>query len=195
MSIFPQQTIIGTLADGSQTRLEVWNFDDLRTLEIARRLILIFLCFFIVGFIAPLLLLFSLFELGSDKEKNLWGMIISFVFLLDCHFGFWCSGALSMLFNWNGIAFFIGLNVASLITHAIIYFYGGEELRKSRIFILVIIVAVGLIVGKSVAKSIGSGRYKISMERVEFSKQYKIEQDANEKEEQDRMNDGRWSNL
>lgn len=126
MNITPKSIFKGTNSDGSNFRMEEWDFSTLAQIELVSFIVTMLMVIVLSAFIPiTLLVLTVVFFNGRFALANIVGLIGGIYFLYDCSHGWLTLLTLSMFFEESTISLLYGLNLGAVIGHIIIILFGG----------------------------------------------------------------------
>jgi hypothetical protein len=157
MNFRPEKVYLGKHANGSNLRIEEWNYDTRAGYELVGGFINIFSAVFFIQIISPLILLFTI--LGFNGRTNIFnviGLVLGSYFLYDAYHGWLVTNFLRILLSESVINILVYLNAISVVLHAILLLFSAviyntinirfETEDKCRQAFLVFILAIGCIV-------------------------------------------------
>lgn len=156
MNITPRNILKGTNSNGTSFRAEEWDFNTLAQIELTGLIGIILISIVLSSFISAIFLIFCAVKFNSTGNLlNVIGILVSTYFLVDCSHGWVTLWALWCCFDESTINTLIGLNVACILAHVVLLFFGGiinQTINGSKpilIVILGIVMAIGFAIGIS----------------------------------------------
>lgn len=157
MNFRPEKLFLGKNQDGSNLRIEEWNYDTRAGYELIGSFYHIFAMVIFVEIISPLILIKSIDTFnGRATIFNVIGLLLGSYFLYDAYHGWLVTNFLNIFLSEKVINVLIYLNTVSVVLHAVFllfstiiyntinYIFTSEE--KCKQAFLSIIVSIGLVV-------------------------------------------------
>lgn len=154
MNITPKSIFKGTNSDGSNFKMEEWDFGTLAQIELVSFVCTMLMVVMLSAFIPiTLLILTIIFFNGRFALANVVGLIGGIYFLYDCSHGWFVVQILSMIFSESLVTVLYGLNLGAVIGHIIIIllgtslFNGANENKTTFGVVIMLAVFVSLFIG------------------------------------------------
>ena len=126
MNFRPEKVFLGKNPDGSNLRIEEWNYDTRAGYELAGGFINLFSAVFFIQIISPFILILTILNFNGQKTiLNLIGLALGSYFLYDAYNGWLVTNFLRILLSENIMNILIYLNAISVVLHAVLLLFGG----------------------------------------------------------------------
>ena len=158
MNFRPEKVFLGKNPDGSNLRIEEWNYDTRAGYELAGSFINLFSVVFFIQIISPFILILTILNFNGQKTiLNLIGLVLGSYFLYDAYSGWLVTNFLRILLSENIMNILIYLNAISVVLHAVLLIFGGviynvinstcDTLENCKQTFMLIVVFIGFFSG------------------------------------------------
>jgi hypothetical protein len=120
MNFRPEKLYLGKHANGSNLRIEEWNYDTRAGYELIGSFINLFSAIFFIQIISPIILVYTI--LGFNGRANIFnviGLVLGSYFLYDAYNGWLVTNFLHILLSERVINILVYLNAVSVVLHPI----------------------------------------------------------------------------
>jgi len=126
MNFRPEKVFLGKNPDGSNLRIEEWDYDTRATLELPGNFMHFFACILFVQIISPLLLIACILNFnGRGNLLNFIGIVLGGYFLYDASHGWLVTDFLHILLSESIINVLVYLNAVAVVLHILLLLFSG----------------------------------------------------------------------
>jgi hypothetical protein len=126
MNFRPEKVFLGKHADGSNLRIEEWNYDSRAGYELAGSFMSIFAGVLFVQIISPFLLVLTILGFnGRANILNIIGVVFGSYFLYDAYNGWLVTNFLHILLSEGIFNILIKLNAIAVVLHLILLVFSN----------------------------------------------------------------------
>lgn len=126
MNFRPEKVFLGKHADGSNLRIEEWNYDSRAGYELIGGFMNIFSAILFIQIVSPFTLILSILNFnGRTNILNIVGIILGGYFLYDAYHGWLVTSFLHILLSESIINILVCLNAISVVFHIIFLLFSG----------------------------------------------------------------------
>lgn len=124
MNFRPEKLYLGKNPDGSNLRIEEWNYDTRAGYELAGSFMNLFVGVLFVQIISPFLLILCILNFsGRANILNVIGILLGSYFLYDASHGWLVTNFLHILLSERIINILVYLNTISVVLHTILFLF------------------------------------------------------------------------
>lgn len=170
MKFLPKNTFVGKNSDGSEFRIQEWDYQTLLTFDIMQFLFMMVLAIFFGTILGPITVMLTILAFdGRLRVGHFIAIIASSIFLYDCYCGWIGTIILYLFLDESQMNYLVILNVTCIVIMMFLTLFGGilhkhisnkcgDGIHAKQTFILFVIgiSLIGFIIGKNITnKNIG----------------------------------------
>ena len=126
MNFRPEKVFLGKHADGSNLRIEEWDYDSRAGYELAGSFMSIFAGVLFVQIISPFLLVLTILGFnGRANILNIIGLVLGSYFLYDAYNGWLVTAFLNILLSEGIFNILVKLNAIAVVLHLILLVFSN----------------------------------------------------------------------
>lgn len=126
MNFRPEKVFLGKNPDGSNLRIEEWDYDTRATLELPGNFMHFFAGVLFIQIISPLLLIACILNFnGRGNLLNFIGIVLGGYFLYDAYNGWLVTAFLNILLSEQIFNILIYLNAVAVVLHILLLLFSG----------------------------------------------------------------------
>lgn len=156
MNFRPEKVFLGKHADGSNLRIEEWDYDSRAGYELAGSFMSIFAGVLFVQIISPFLLVLTILGFnGRANILNIIGLVLGSYFLYDAYHGWLVTNFLHILLSERMLNILVCANAVSVVLHGVFILFSGliyntinktydteDKCKQAFLFIIILIGSI-----------------------------------------------------
>ena len=151
MNFLPKNTFVGENTDGSEYRIQGWDYQDLMNVDLVRIIFLFVASILLGSIISPIIIIVCLLNYnGKFRIGYILSILISSMFLYDCYIGWLATITLSLFFDENIMNFLVMVNIIAIGLSLFFMLFGGrfhnlisnknQSIAREKFFVLISVI-------------------------------------------------------